>query len=66
MFTEKDYEAYLDEISEIYKRTLVIYTDILNEIDSKAVKSKLQVLARDNMEAFRFVRDESVKFRTER
>jgi len=66
MFTEKDYAAYFDEISEIYKRTLVIYTDILNEIDSKAVKSKLQVLAGDNMEAFRFVRDESGKIGSER
>lgn len=55
MFTKEDYRAYFEELSQILKKTLVIYTDLINEIDDKSVHNKLYALTLENMSAFEFI-----------
>ena len=58
MFTDDDYRAYFNELESIFRKTLVIYTDLLNEIGDQSIRNKLFAIAAESMDAFRFVREE--------
>lgn len=52
MFTENDYIEYFDEIEDIPKDSITIYTDLLNELNDAATKSKLDPVAAGSMDFF--------------
>ena len=62
MFTNEDHIAYFDELEEILKKTLVIYTDLLNELTDKAIRNKIYSISFENMEAFRYISANKKKF----
>lgn len=62
MFTKNDYQGYFKELEDIYKRSLIIYTDLLNELSDGAIKNKLLSMSTENMDAFRFVNECKGKF----
>jgi hypothetical protein len=62
MFSNNDYKGYFQEIENILTKTLVIYTDVLNEVEDKSIKNKLNVIASENMETFEFVQAQKEKF----
>ena len=62
MFTNDDYKNYFTEIEDVIKRNIIIYTDLMNVVDNKAMLSKLQVLALENADAFKFIREQKNKF----
>lgn len=65
MFTNQDYANYFSELEIIIKKNIVIYTDLMTVLDNKAFLSKLQVLASENAEAFRFIREQKKRFEVE-
>ncbi|MCQ9208785.1 MAG: hypothetical protein NG712_05350 [Omnitrophica bacterium] len=62
MFTEQDYRNYFDELENIFKKALTIYTDLLNEIGDQSVRNKLHPLTLESSEAFRFIRTQKGNF----
>ncbi len=62
MFTKEDYIGYFSELEGLFKKTLVTYTDLLNELGDQSVRNKLYVLASENMEAFNFIKTQKEKF----
>lgn len=63
MFTNQDYIGYFEEIEETLKKTLVIYTDLLNDLDNKAMHSKLYAIATENMDTFQLIKSLKEKFK---
>ncbi len=61
MFTNEDYKNYFKELEDVLRNNIVIYTDLMNVVDNKAVLSKLQVLASENSGAFKFIREQKGK-----
>lgn len=62
MFTKEDYLTYFDQLADIYRDSINTYTDLLNNVQDKAIKNKLLMAASENMEAFRFIKQERKKF----
>ncbi|MFA5270816.1 MAG: hypothetical protein WC412_00550 [Candidatus Omnitrophota bacterium] len=62
MFTKEDYTNYFNELEDIFRKTLVIYTDLLNDLSDQAIRSKLFMLATEDTDAFDFVTDTKVKY----
>ncbi|MCF7873332.1 MAG: hypothetical protein K9L84_04345 [Candidatus Omnitrophica bacterium] len=62
MFTKEDYLTYFDQLADIYKDSINLYTDLLNGLQDKAIRNKLLAVASENMEAFRFIKEEKTKF----
>lgn len=62
MFTKEDYVNYFSDLEDILKKTLVIYTDLLNELGDQSIRNKLYALASENMEAFKFIKTQKDKF----
>ena len=62
MFTDKDYGDYFGELEGIYSKVIILYTDILNFLQDKAIACKLNPMAAENMEIFRFIKEEKKKF----
>ncbi|NQT05942.1 MAG: hypothetical protein HQ575_00200 [Candidatus Omnitrophica bacterium] len=58
MFTKEEYVEYFRELEDIIKKTLTIYTDMLNSLEDQIVRSSLEVLATENMDAYRFMKQE--------
>lgn len=65
MFTNDDYQNYFSEIEETLKKNIVIYTDLMSLVDNKSILSKLQVLALESSDAFKFIRAQKEKFSQE-
>ena len=63
MFTDEDHIRYFDELEFLLKKTVIIYTDLLNELSDKSIKNKLSVLAQENMETFKFIKKQKEKFK---
>ena len=61
MFTENDFHKYFDGLEGDYQQSVLILTDILNELSNHAITSVLLTMSLENMEGFRFV--QSVKSR---
>jgi len=55
MFSKDDYLAYFDQLEGIFKRSLVTYTDLLNELDNKSIRSKLLAITSESMEEFKTI-----------
>ena len=62
MFTKDDYLGYFSQIEDMLKQSISIYTDLLNELNDNAIKSKLDPLATESMNSFRFIRQQKEKF----
>jgi hypothetical protein len=62
MFTKDDYINYFGELEGILKESIAICTNVLNEAENKTLRSKIDVLASENMETFRFVKSQKKKF----
>jgi len=62
MFTKEDYTNYFNELEEIFKKTLVIYTDLLNDLSDAAIRSKLFMLAAEDNDAFNFITETKAKY----
>lgn len=62
MFAREDYVNYFEELESMLKKTLVVYTDLFNELGNEAMKSKLFAMSAESMEAFRFIKDKKEKF----
>ena len=62
MFTDQDYRNYFDELENIVKKALTIYTDLLNEIGDQSVRNKLHPLTLESSDAFKFIRTQKEKF----
>jgi hypothetical protein len=62
MFTKADYANYFKEMEDIIKGTLVIYTDLLNELEDRSMHSKLYAIMSETADAFKFIKQEKEKF----
>ncbi|MDD4183406.1 MAG: hypothetical protein PHT53_06270 [Candidatus Omnitrophica bacterium] len=62
MFTKEDYTNYFNELEETFKKSLVIYTDLLNDLSDAAIRSKLFMLASEDNDAFNFVTETKAKY----
>jgi hypothetical protein len=62
MFTNSDYAEYFGEIESLMKDCVIIYTDLLNELNDNALKSKIEPMALESMENFRFIKTRKEKF----
>ncbi|MBI3252341.1 MAG: hypothetical protein HYZ52_03350 [Candidatus Omnitrophica bacterium] len=61
MFTKEDFKNYFGELEGLLKETLVIHTDLLNEVHDRSLRNKLLPLMTENMEAFRWLKQEKEK-----
>ena len=61
MFTKDDFKNYFEEIEDLFRKTLVVYTDLLNEVHDQSIRNKLLPLMTENMEAFRRTREKMEK-----
>ena len=61
MFTREDYRNYLQELENIIKKSVVIYTDLINIIDERSIRNRLHAMAKESMEGFRFRSKSAVK-----
>jgi len=62
MFDKDDYQNYFEEAETKFKKLLVDYTDILNELDNKAVKSKILSQMKESLGNYRAIRDINEKY----
>lgn len=62
MFTNDDYVKYFDEALTIMKEGLRNHTDLVNELDDRAARSKLSSLMVEDREAFKFIKMQREKF----
>lgn len=62
MFTKEDYLKYFGELENIFRKNLVIYTDLLNDLTDQSIRNKLFMLAEEDMDAFNFVIKAKEKF----
>ncbi len=62
MFTKDDYTGYFSQIEDMLKKSISIYTDLLNELNDNAIKSKIDPLASESMDSFRFIKEQKQKF----
>lgn len=62
MFTKDDYVKYFNEILTIMKEALCNYTDLVNELNDRATRSKLSSLMTEDREAFKFIKVQMEKF----
>jgi hypothetical protein len=62
MFTDEDYRNYFDELENISKEALTVYTDTVNELSNNAIRSKLYPIVSDSIETFRFIKMCKEKF----
>ncbi|MFA6078840.1 MAG: hypothetical protein WC779_03750 [Candidatus Omnitrophota bacterium] len=57
MFTKDDYANYFAELESVFRNNLEIYTDLLNDLSDQAIRSKLFMLAEEDMDTFNFIAD---------
>ena len=62
MFTKEDYVSYFEEVEGILRKSLVIYTDLLNDLGNEAIRNKLYAASTESMETFKFMKREKEKF----
>jgi len=62
MFTKEDYLNYFNELEMMLKKSLVIYTDLLNELSDQSIANKLHALATEEMDIFKSVSEIKKKF----
>jgi len=62
MFTKDDYVKYFDEILAVMKEALLNHTDLVNELNDRATRSKLAALMAEDREAFKFIKMQMERF----
>ncbi len=62
MFTDEDYKNYFNELETIFKKTLTVYTDLVNELSDEPVRSKLHPIMTDCLETFKTIKKYKEKF----
>ncbi|HPN72996.1 MAG TPA: hypothetical protein PKZ41_03270 [Candidatus Omnitrophota bacterium] len=62
MFTKEDYAEYMNEIEDLIREAVVVYTDLLNELSDSSIKSKIEPLASESMDSYRYIRSQKEKF----
>jgi len=55
MFSKEEFDAFFSDLSKLYAESVQHYTDLLNELEDKLMKSKLLAMAGDDMDAFDFL-----------
>jgi hypothetical protein len=58
VFTKDDYTEYFSQIEDMLKKSISTYTDLLNELNDNAIKSKIDPLASESMDSFRFIKEQ--------
>mgnify|MGYP001424751258 CR=1 FL=1 len=62
MFTKDDYVNYLQELENIVKKSVVIYTDLINLTDDRPIRNRMHAMAKESMDAFRFITEIKNRF----
>ena len=62
MFTEEDFQSYFNEMEDSFKKVLLIYTDLLNLMDDRSSRSKIQAVSVEDMDAFTVIQTAKEKF----
>lgn len=62
MLTNKDYQNYFIELEDIYKKMLLIYTDLINELVDQSVRNKLYAMVSEDETSFKVIREFRNKF----
>jgi len=55
VFTDRDFSEYYKEVGKILRDCLSIYTDLINQLDNRAIKSRLTVVTTECLEAYEFI-----------
>ncbi len=58
MFTKEDYKVYFSELENILKKSVVIYTDLVNLVDERSMHNRLHAMVRESMDNFRVIAEE--------
>ncbi len=61
VFTKEDYQNYFTELEEIFSKNVIAYTDMINILNNQSIKSKLLPLATEDMNAYKFIKQEKEK-----
>ncbi len=62
MFIKEDYVNYLAEIEGILKKSITLYTDLINIIDDKSIRGNLTAMVKESMDHYRFINATKEKF----
>ncbi|MDD3087316.1 MAG: hypothetical protein PHP89_01990 [Candidatus Omnitrophica bacterium] len=58
MFTKEDYKNYFSELENIIKKSVVIYTDLINLVDDRSIHNRLHAMVQESMGNFRVIAGE--------
>ena len=62
MLTDKDYQNYFTELEDMYKKMLLISTDLINELIDQSIRNKLYVMVSEDEASFKAVKEFKSKF----
>ncbi|MDD5439516.1 MAG: hypothetical protein PHS37_04955 [Candidatus Omnitrophica bacterium] len=62
MFTNDDYRNYFGELEDVCKKSLEVYTDLLNQLSDQSMRNKLFMLAAEDMDSFNFIAETKKKY----
>lgn len=65
MFLKEDYVGYFEELERSYGRLVTLYCEVMNNVGDRAVNSRLLAMTKNNMNAFRYVKQIKEKFKQE-
>jgi len=56
MLTDKDYQNYFTELEDIYKKMLLIHTDLINELVDQSIRNKLYAMVSEDEASFKAIK----------
>jgi len=62
MLTDKDYQNYFIELEDMYKKMLLIHTDLINELIDQSIRNKLYAMVSEDETSFKVIREFKNKF----
>jgi len=62
MLTDKDYQNYFIELEDMYKKMLLIHTDLINELIGQSIRNKLYAMVSEDETSFKVIREFKSKF----
>jgi len=62
MLTDKDYQNYFSELEDMYKKMLLIHTDLINELIDQSIRNKLYAMVSEDETSFKVIREFKNKF----
>ncbi|MFT5207890.1 MAG: hypothetical protein ACI9CF_001651 [Candidatus Omnitrophota bacterium] len=57
MFTKDDFYEHIDDTIGILRQSIVIYTDLINDLNDVSIKVKLRTLTAESVEFYRHLED---------